>query len=223
MNFTAIDFETATSSFTSVCSLGICVVENNKIIERKELFIRPEPLEFNEYNIKIHGIPPAMVEDKPTFDEYWGEIRPYIEGKTVIAHNASFDIRVLCSMLDMYGIPYPAFEYLCTVKLSQKAYPELPSHKLNKLCSALGIRFHHHDACDDAYACAMAMLRIADDYSLTSVKNAAEHFEMEIGSVYPGYHFPCKKNKKKEKSETKKKSQRTASARVTRGAAVRAK
>ena len=33
MDFVAIDFETATSNYTSVCSLGICVVENNKITE----------------------------------------------------------------------------------------------------------------------------------------------------------------------------------------------
>ena len=36
MDFVAIDFETATSNYTSVCSLGICVVENNKITDRKE-------------------------------------------------------------------------------------------------------------------------------------------------------------------------------------------
>ena len=37
MDFVAIDFETATSNYTSVCSLGICVVENNKITEKKFL------------------------------------------------------------------------------------------------------------------------------------------------------------------------------------------
>lgn len=54
MDFVAIDFETATSNYTSVCSLGICVVENNKITDRKEILIKPEPFEFNDYNIKIH-------------------------------------------------------------------------------------------------------------------------------------------------------------------------
>lgn len=43
MDFVAIDFETATSNYTSVCSLGICVVENNKITDRKEILIKPEP------------------------------------------------------------------------------------------------------------------------------------------------------------------------------------
>ena len=48
MDFVAIDFETATSNYTSVCSLGICVVENNKITDRKEILIKPEPFEFND-------------------------------------------------------------------------------------------------------------------------------------------------------------------------------
>ncbi len=197
MDFVAIDFETATSSFTSVCSLGICVVEDSKVVKRKEIYIRPVPFEFNKYNIKIHGIEPYMVENKPTFDMYWSEIKPYIDGKTVIAHNASFDVGALCATLDMFGIPYPTFDYLCTVKLSQKAYPELPSHKLNNLCDALGIKFHHHQAYDDAFACAMVMLRIAEDYSLETFDEIVECFEIEKGNVYPGCHLKCKKNKSK--------------------------
>lgn len=204
MDFVAIDFETATSCYTSLCSMGICVVENNQIAERKEIFIRPVPFEFHDYNIKIHGITPDMVADKPTFDMYWNEILPYLEGKTVVAHNASFDVGALCATLDYYGIPYPVFDYICTVKLSQKAYPELESHKLNKLCEALEIKFSHHDACDDAYACAEALLRIIEDYSLLNLSEIEECFEIEVGHLYPGCHLPCRKNKKKQKKSQQK-------------------
>ncbi len=204
MDFVAIDFETATSRYTSVCSLGICVVENNVITERKEILIRPEPFEFNDYNIKIHGITPDMVFDKPTFDMYWDDVKPYLEGKTVIAHNATFDVGVLCATLEQFNIPFPTFDYLCTVKLSQKAYPELPSHKLNNLCTALGIRFHHHRAYDDAYACASVLIRILEDYSLESLDDIEECFEMEIGHLTPGTHLKCKKNKKKSKKTNTK-------------------
>lgn len=186
MDFTAIDFETATSAFTSACSLGWCIVKNNKIVDRREILIRPEPFEFNKNNIRIHGIKPEMVENMPTFDRYWDMLRADIENKMVIAHNASFDVRVLCSTLQKYGIELPNFRYMCTVKLSQKAYPELESHKLNKLCDALGIKFHHHRAYDDAYACAMALLRMAEDYSLESFDEIEECFETECGAVYPG-------------------------------------
>ena len=187
MDFVAIDFETATSNYTSVCSLGICVVENNKITDRKEILIKPEPFEFNDYNIKIHGITPDMVDHK-----------------TVIAHNASFDVGALCATLEHFNIPFPTFDYLCTVKLSQKAYPELPSHKLNNLCDALGIHFHHHRAYDDAYACAAVMVRILEDYSLLNLDEVEECFEMEIGHLTPDTHLKCKKNKKKQKKNSKK-------------------
>ena len=86
MDFVAIDFETATSNYTSVCSLGICVVENNKITDRKEILIKPEPFEFNDYNIKIHGITPDMVVNKPTLADYWDKLKPYLDHKTVFVY-----------------------------------------------------------------------------------------------------------------------------------------
>ncbi len=210
MNFVAIDFETATSDFTSVCSLGICMVENNVITKRKEILIRPVPFEFNDYNIRIHGITPDMVEYKPTFDMYWDDVKPYLENKLVIAHNADFDVGALCATLEYYKIPFPTFDYLCTVKLSQKAYPELTSHKLNNLCDALGISFHHHQAYDDAYACARVLLRILEDYSLLSLDELEECFEIEIGRLTPETLLKCKKNKKKPSQQAKRGNALTA-------------
>ena len=198
MDFVAIDFETATSKWTSICSMGICVVENNKIVETKGMLFKPVPFEFNDYNIAIHGITPYMVWDKPKFCDLWEEIKPYLDGKTVIAHNASFDVVALKRTLDMFGINPPTFDYLCTVKLSQKAYPELPSHKLNALGDALGINFSHHTACDDAYACAMVLLHIIKDFGVNSIEEIAEKFDIGVGKMSIGFTEPCKKHRKKE-------------------------
>lgn len=195
MDFTAIDFETATSKSTSICSMGICVVKNDEIVERKGIYIRPEPLEFNSYNIKIHGITPEMVENAPTFEQCWDEIRPYLENKLIVAHNAMFDIGALCATLDYYNIPYPPFRYLCTVKLSQAAYPELPSHKLNNLCDALDVKFSHHQAYDDAYACAEVLLNIEDDCNVSTLKEIEDFFDVDSGRVYPGCRVSFKKKK----------------------------
>ena len=200
MNFIAIDFETATSQRTSVCSLGICEVENNKVIRRDSMLIRPEPPDFNPYNIKIHGITPEMVADKPNFAMIWKHIKPILDGKLVIAHNASFDINVLCRTLDSFNIEYPTFDYLCTVKLSQKAYPELESHKLNALAEAFGICFSHHDACDDAYVCAQVLLHIIKDYKLETIDDIIRTFDTAPGNIYPG----CKCTEKEKKTKTKK-------------------
>lgn len=197
MNFTAIDFETASKERTSVCSLGWCVVENNIITERREILIKPDPFDFNEYNSKINGITPEMVMYEPTFDKYWDIIRPYIENRMVIAHNASFDINVLCATLNHFGIQIPRFDYMCTVILSQKAYPDLPSHKLNNLAEALGIKFNHHRAYDDAYACAAAMLRIAGDFKLKTFDDVEKCFGVKRGIVNEGIGIVNKRKKKK--------------------------
>ena len=196
LKYTAIDFETATSKYTSICSVGLCVVENSKIIHQTEILVRPEPFEFSDYNITIHGITPELVFNRFTFDHYWSEIKPYLENTLVIAHNTSFDINVLKSTLDMFNIPYPSFNYLCTVKLSQKAYPDFYSHKLNNLCAQLGIsEFNHHNAKADAIACAKVFEHILSDFNLKSLSDIENQFEIGIGTLYPGFHEPCKKNK----------------------------
>lgn len=201
MDFVAIDFETATSGANSICSMGICTVTNGKISEQKELLIKPEPFEFNEYNIKIHNITPEMVIDKPTFKEYWKEIFPYLNDRIIVAHNASFDIGVLLKTLDMYKIEFPSFSYLCTVKLSQKAYPELTSHKLNAMADFLGLEFSHHCAKDDAYACAMILLKIIEDFDIKSLDDLKTKFGIGIGKISPDFHLPCSKNAKKNRKK----------------------
>ena len=123
------------------------------------------------------------------------------ENKTIVAHNAMFDVGALCATLDHYGIEYPTFDYNGTVWLSQLAYPELPSHKLNVLSDALGIKFSHHHAYDDAYACAAVLLRNFDDYSLMSLDEIKECFEVESGRVYPRCHLSFKKKKRLQSAE----------------------
>ena len=197
MDFVAIDFETATSKRTSACSVGVCEVQNDEIVIRDSFLIKPEPFKFDEYNTMIHGITPDRVIDELTFDEMWCDLWPYINGKTVVAHNADFDISVLLSTLDFYEIPYPTFDYLCTVKLSQKAYPELESHKLNALAEEFGICFSHHDACDDAYVCALVLLHIMKDYKLKNVDDIIRVFDTVPGNIFPGCKCTEKEKKKK--------------------------
>lgn len=196
MDFVSLDFETATSYSNSICSVGICAVKHNRVVDTKEILIKPDPFQFNEYNIAIHGITPEMVWDKPKLCDVWDKLRPCLENNIVVAHNASFDVGALRATLDHYGIEYPIFDYLCTVKLSQKAYPEMVSHKLNFMAAALGIQFNHHHAADDAYVCAELLLKIMRDFELENLEDIENQFEIGIGKLYPGCYIPCTKSKK---------------------------
>lgn len=162
MNFVAIDFETANNKRSSACSVAVVEVKAGKIFDAYYALIRPPEMEFNYTNIQIHGITPEDVRDKPTFDQIWKDLRPCLDQKVVLAHNASFDMSVLKSLVNEYQLTPPRFHHFCTVSIARKVWPELENHKLGTLGNYFQIDFKHHNALDDARTCAAIALRAAD-------------------------------------------------------------
>src|SRR5690625_3226418 len=131
MNFIAVDFETAnTWNRSSACAIGIVEVNNGEVVSEFYSLINPND-EFDPYCIDIHGITPDMVENQPTFNEVWNDIKQFFQNRLVVAHNASFDMSVLRYCLNEYNIPFPDFNYACTYLLSKRIYPDLASFRLD--------------------------------------------------------------------------------------------
>ena len=150
----AIDFETANEKLSSACSLGISIIENNEIVKNMQWLIKPPDSYFNPFNTGLHGISEKIVEKKPEFYRLWPTIKKYLEGHIILAHNASFDTEVLRKLLDVYQLDYPELSYACTVILSRKVWKDLENYKLNTVAEKLKFSFRHHNAKDDAMACA---------------------------------------------------------------------
>ncbi len=150
------------------CSLGIAVVRNSEIVETRHWLIKPicYPY-FHFYAQRIHGIKKADVRDCPCFDGLWDEILPYLEGQTLIAHNASFDINVLRKTLRHYNLAKPTARYLCTYQIARLIWRESPKYSLDYLCNLFGLQFHHHKADADAAACAALLLKEAEELGVT--------------------------------------------------------
>jgi DNA polymerase III subunit epsilon len=147
-------FETANEQRSSPCSIGLVVVQNGEIVKSLSCLICPPELRFNAINIAIHGIKPHDVAGEPEFPQIWEALRCYLEGNVLVAHNAAFDMSVLNRTLEHYGIPHAPFNCHCTCKISKRVWPRLYDRKLDSVARKLGIRFKHHDACEDARACA---------------------------------------------------------------------
>lgn len=192
MNFVAIDFETANRRRNSACAIGVVVVENGQIVEAFADLIKPHDMVFERMNIAIHGIRPEDVVDAPYFNElYESKLKAYLSGKLVVAHNASFDMSVLRGCLDLYDIVYPDFDYLCTVKISQRQWPDLPRHSLDQVSEYLGFDFRHHDAYDDAKACANVLMSACHESKIRSPYDLADSLSIKVGKVYTGGYKPC--------------------------------
>jgi DNA polymerase III subunit epsilon len=156
-SFLAIDFETADTQPDSACSVGLVRVENGLIVQEVMKLIRP-PREKVMFTY-IHGLTWEHVCDAPSFGEIWPEVAPLFRGVDyLIAHNASFDRRVLAACCTAHGIEVPDLSFKCTVQIARKALGIYPT-KLSDVCRTLEIDLNHHEALSDARACAKIMIR----------------------------------------------------------------
>lgn len=178
INFVAIDLETATFERNSICELGLAIVENSKVTEKKSWLIQPPYNEYDDFNIEIHGIHPKDTKNCPEFKDVWNEIKPYLEGKIVIAHNCSFDMYVLRDTFLANDIDFPHFAFFCSYRTATKTVQNCYSYALPNVCEALGIDFSgHHRAENDAVACAevfLACLKKAECNSWEDLQSKCE-------------------------------------------------
>lgn len=102
--------------------------------------------------VNLTGISSKMLRDAPKFYEVAKRVVELTEGCVIVAHNAKFDYRILKLEFDRLGFKFER-KNLCTVELSKKLIPDLPSYSLGKLVRSLGIPISdRHRAAGDALA-----------------------------------------------------------------------
>ena len=93
-----------------------------------------------------------MLRNAPKFYEVAKRIIEITEDCIIVAHNSSFDYRILKTEFNRLGFSYKR-KTLCTVELSKQLIPDMPSYSLGKLSRSLGIAISdRHRADGDAQA-----------------------------------------------------------------------
>ncbi|MGO1391860.1 exonuclease domain-containing protein [Agrococcus casei] len=171
LSFTAIDFETANGSAASACSVGLVKVVDSKIVDRDSWFIRPPSGHdsFLEWNIRIHGITPAMIVDAPDWADQQQRILEFAGDDVFVAHNAGFDMGVMKAAAKASGMPVPESRWADSLRIARKTY-SLDSYRLPVAAMAAGFEdFKHHDAAADAEACAAIVVHAAARHEASSL------------------------------------------------------
>lgn len=184
-SFIAIDYETANSSYESVCALGATIVRDGKIASSIYSLIKPpkEHFFFDSFNVNIHGITEKDVKNAPGFESVWKEIEDLhcSEKLPFACHYAGFDIRVTEALLHYFEKDFEDIRFYDTCTVSRKVWPELLNFKLNTISSHLGIDLSHHNAASDSQACARIALKHLEVLSLSSLSEIAQNFGYELG------------------------------------------
>ena len=154
-DFAAVDFETANSMPSSVCSVGVVVVREGVIADTFYSLIQPEPNYYTYWCTRVHGLSRDDTEEAPVFPHVWEKVQPLISGLPLVAHNSAFDERCLKAVFKVYQMDYPDYVFYDTLRAARRCFRFLPDHQLQTVAAECGYRLDsHHHALADAEACA---------------------------------------------------------------------
>jgi DNA polymerase-3 subunit epsilon len=151
--YAILDIETTGGQFNEegITEIAIYKFDGHEIVDQFISLINPE-IPIQPFVVKLTGINNEMLRSAPKFFEVAKRIIEMTNDCVLVAHNASFDYRILRTEFRRLGYDFN-IKTLCTVELSQRLLPEQPSHSLGKLVRALGIPMaDRHRASGDAMA-----------------------------------------------------------------------
>jgi DNA polymerase III subunit epsilon len=137
--YAIVDIETTGSyaAANGITEISIQVFDGNKVVEKFETLVNPVQ-SIPRFIQAMTGITDDMVKNAPLFEEVADTVYTLLKDRVFVAHNVNFDYSFIKASLAETGYDYNSRK-LCTVRLSRKLIPGLPSYSLGKLCHSLGI------------------------------------------------------------------------------------
>jgi len=151
--YAIIDIETTGGKFNEegITEIAIHKFDGVDIIDSFVSLVNPEK-EIQPFVVNLTGINNKMLRNAPKFYEVAKRIVEITKDCVLVAHNASFDYRILRTEFRRLGYDFD-IPTLCTVELSKIIIPDLESYSLGKLCRNIGIPVSdRHRANGDAIA-----------------------------------------------------------------------
>jgi DNA polymerase-3 subunit epsilon len=151
--YAILDIETTGGKFNEegITEIAIYRFDGHQIVDQFITLVNPER-DIQPFVVNLTGINSGMLKNAPKFFEIAKRIVEITTDCVLVAHNANFDNRILTTEFRRLGFTFER-KTLCTVELSKKLIPDLPSYKLGSLCRSLGIPVSgRHRADGDAIA-----------------------------------------------------------------------
>ena len=151
--YAILDIETTGGKYNEegITEIAIYRFDGQKVVDQFISLVNPEqPIQ--PFVVNLTGINNEMLRNAPKFYEVAKRIVEITQDCILVAHNAKFDYRILRMEFRRLGFQFER-KSLCTVELSKKLIPDLPSYSLGKLVRSLGIPLSdRHRASGDAQA-----------------------------------------------------------------------
>lgn len=160
-DYTVIDLETTglDPRFDDIIEVACIKYRGGEEVGRFQSLVQPplqnddeedegEPYYVDEFIESLTGITNEMLADAPTFEAIEPQVADFLKGELLVGHNVNFDINFLYDSLEPYGVML-GNDFVDTMRLSRRALPNLPHHRLGDLAEYFSIEGEHHRAMDD--------------------------------------------------------------------------
>lgn len=163
-DFVVVDVETTGMNavegrMTEIAMMRVC---HGHIVEEFSTLINPL-MTIPAFITSLTGIDNIMVADAPTAREVAPFITEFLDDAVFVAHNVSFDWGFVSATVRReqdWELKNPR---LCTVKLSRRLLPDLPSKSLGPVARRMNVLIpERHRASGDAYATAKIFIQFTD-------------------------------------------------------------
>lgn len=111
------------------------------------MFFNPDGTPVHPDALAVHGITNQFLEDKPTFGSQISAIFAFLQNDPIVAHNASFDIRMINNEIKRCssGQKLLPNEVIDTLKIAREKFPNA-DNSLNGLCRRFKINLDRRNS-----------------------------------------------------------------------------
>lgn len=133
-DYTVIDLETTglSAQWDAIIEVAAIRVRDHQVVDTFTELVNPER-ELDEFITELTGITNEMVADARTIDAVLHDFLSFIGSDVIVGHNIRFDLRFLEHSADQTGALLAGNDFIDTMLVSRRLYPELYHHRLRDM------------------------------------------------------------------------------------------
>lgn len=139
-DYTVIDIETngLVLGACEIIEVSALKVRDCKIEDDFSTLIKPTR-RIDRFITRLTGITDAMVGSAPNVKDVLNDFYEFIGKDVLIGHNVHFDVNFLYDNMLLHNGLYLDNSFVDTLRLSRKALPTLPDHRLSTVAEHYGV------------------------------------------------------------------------------------
>jgi len=137
--FVSIDIETTGLSpqYDSIIEVGASKYENGVLVDSFSSLVNPG-FPIDEFITKMTGITNEMLENAPELASILPKYLDFLGNDILVGHNINFDINFIYDACESLELRPFDNDFIDTMRIARRMYPELPNHKLDTLIDFFG-------------------------------------------------------------------------------------